>query len=71
MIPHLLNHELVDRIGLTLLHFLWQGTLIAVAVAIGNSGLKSTLEEEISSRRGQGISLAYSGPAPDLGAYED
>lgn len=41
MIPQLLNLDLVDRIGLTLLHFLWQGTLIAVAVAIGNAALKT------------------------------
>lgn len=41
MIPYLLNHELVDRLGLSLLHFLWQGTLIALVVALGNVALKS------------------------------
>lgn len=35
-----LNHPTVNRIGWTLIHFLWQGTLIGLVVAVTQTGLR-------------------------------
>lgn len=49
-----------------------QGTSTAVKVSrIDYAANTITIESAISFRRGQGVALAFSGSAPDLGAYEE